>query len=214
MVPLHAWAGGFYLAIWKYAGIILLAAPLFAASDFVEQRLVLEWRRWLTTHIMAGYFANRAFYNLHHQLGLLDNPDQVLLRALCLGPMRPLPGATSLSGSSCVHADGPAASLGHAASCVHAWTRLCGHKSSSAALKLLRAASFGWCAEDVRRCAGLRRCQRRPRDRPHQEVLHDGRLLRWLAGLPMRLMADTCKPSGLCMYFCPWPYSLVARDLC
>jgi hypothetical protein len=38
-------AGGFYGAIWKYAFIILIAAPLFAATDFVELRLVLEWRR-------------------------------------------------------------------------------------------------------------------------------------------------------------------------
>ncbi len=80
---MHACAGGFYLAIWKYAGIILLAAPLFSVSDFVELRLVLEWRRWLTTHIMAGYFANRAFYNLHHQLGLLDNPDQACAYCSC-----------------------------------------------------------------------------------------------------------------------------------
>ena len=41
-----ACAGGFYGAIWKYAGIILIAAPLFAATDFVEMRLVLVrfWR--------------------------------------------------------------------------------------------------------------------------------------------------------------------------
>ena len=50
---------------------------MFAATDFVEMRLVLEWRRWLTQHLLAGYFANRTFYQLHHQLGLLDNPDQV-----------------------------------------------------------------------------------------------------------------------------------------
>lgn len=69
--------GGFYGAIWKYALVILVAAPLFAATDFVEMRLVLEWRRWLTSTLMSGYFANRTFFKLHHQLGLLDNPDQV-----------------------------------------------------------------------------------------------------------------------------------------
>ncbi|KAK9916830.1 hypothetical protein WJX75_007512 [Coccomyxa subellipsoidea] len=68
--------GGFYGAIWKYALVILVAAPLFAATDFVEMRLVLEWRRWLTSTLMSGYFANRTFFKLHHQLGLLDNPDQ------------------------------------------------------------------------------------------------------------------------------------------
>ena len=36
-----------------------------------------EWRRWLTSELMNGYFANRTFFKLHHQLGLLDNPDQV-----------------------------------------------------------------------------------------------------------------------------------------
>lgn len=70
-------AEGFYDAIWRYALVILVAAPLFSASDFVEMRLVLEWRRWLTNMLMAGYFANRTFFKLHHQLGLLDNPDQV-----------------------------------------------------------------------------------------------------------------------------------------
>ena len=72
-----SYSGGFYGAIWKYAFVILVAAPLFAATDFVEMRLVLEWRRWLTSTLMAGYFANRTFFKLHHQLGLLDNPDQV-----------------------------------------------------------------------------------------------------------------------------------------
>ena len=33
--------------------------------------------RWLTNTLMGGYFANRTFFKLHHQLGLLDNPDQV-----------------------------------------------------------------------------------------------------------------------------------------
>ena len=33
--------------------------------------------RWLTNTLMSGYFANRTFFKLHHQLGLLDNPDQV-----------------------------------------------------------------------------------------------------------------------------------------
>ena len=33
--------------------------------------------RFLTDTLMSGYFANRTFFKLHHQLGVLDNPDQV-----------------------------------------------------------------------------------------------------------------------------------------
>ncbi len=47
-----------------------------ARADFVESRLVLEWRRYLTARLMAGYYADRAFFRLHQQAGLLDNPDQ------------------------------------------------------------------------------------------------------------------------------------------
>ena len=46
--------GGFYGAIWKYAGVILIAAPLFAATDFVEMRLVLvcaSLKRWFVLQI-------------------------------------------------------------------------------------------------------------------------------------------------------------------
>lgn len=40
--------------------------------------LILD--RFLTDTLMSGYFANRTFFKLHHQLGLLDNPDQVNCR--------------------------------------------------------------------------------------------------------------------------------------
>ena len=63
--------------MWGFAGIILIAAPLFTVSDFVEDRLVLEWRSWLTRELLTGYYANRSFFKLHQYTGTLDNPDQV-----------------------------------------------------------------------------------------------------------------------------------------
>ena len=60
----------------KFAAVILVASPLVASADFVEQRLVLEWRRFLTRKLLAGYYSNRAYFRLHQQVGLLDNPDQ------------------------------------------------------------------------------------------------------------------------------------------
>ena len=69
-------AGGFYLAVLKFAMVILVASPLVASADFVEQRLILEWRRFLTRELLEGYYSNRAYFRLHQQVGLLDNPDQ------------------------------------------------------------------------------------------------------------------------------------------
>lgn len=72
-------AEGFYKAVKKFVIIILLACPLFALADWVEQRLTLEWRNWLTSYLLRAYFANRAFFKLKQQSGSLDNPDQVCL---------------------------------------------------------------------------------------------------------------------------------------
>lgn len=61
----------------KFIVIIVLACPLFALADWVEQRLTLEWRNWLSSYLLRAYFANRAFFKLKQQSGSLDNPDQV-----------------------------------------------------------------------------------------------------------------------------------------
>ena len=65
--------------MWGFAAIILIAAPLFAATDFVGDRLKLEWRSWLTQNILSAYYANRSFYKLHGSGEILDNPDQASL---------------------------------------------------------------------------------------------------------------------------------------
>ena len=71
-------ADGFYKSIWGFVLIIIIAAPLFAATEFIEARLQLEWRRWLCRELMHGYFSNRAYFRLHQlSQAELDNPDQV-----------------------------------------------------------------------------------------------------------------------------------------
>ena len=74
-------AEGFYRSVKKFVVIILLACPLFATADWVEQRLTLEWRNWLTSYLLRAYFANRAFFKLKLQTGSLDNPDQAIISA-------------------------------------------------------------------------------------------------------------------------------------
>lgn len=67
---------GFSKAVKRFVLIIMVASPLFAAADWVEQRLTLEWRNWLTSYLLRVYFADRAFFKLKQQAGGLDNPDQ------------------------------------------------------------------------------------------------------------------------------------------
>ena len=62
---------GFYRGTRRYVAILLAAAPLFALSRFVQGKLGLDWRRWLTEHLCGLYFGNRAFYAL--KIGYLSS---------------------------------------------------------------------------------------------------------------------------------------------
>ena len=61
--------------MWHYVAIIAAAVPLFALQDFVEERLVLAWRTYLTDVLCAAFFRGHAYYRVVHMEGV-DNPDQ------------------------------------------------------------------------------------------------------------------------------------------
>eukprot|EP00892_Ulva_mutabilis_P009492 jgi/Ulvmu1/6915/UM031_0122.1 len=65
----------FYATVWHYVAIIAAAVPLFALQDFVEERLVLAWRAYLTDVLCAAFFRSAAYYRVVHMDGV-DNPDQ------------------------------------------------------------------------------------------------------------------------------------------
>ncbi|KAF6265925.1 ABC transporter transmembrane region 2-domain-containing protein [Scenedesmus sp. NREL 46B-D3] len=66
---------GFKLMIVKYLAGFVLGIPVFVYTDYLQQRLALEWREWMTAHLLKQYFADRSFYQL--QAGaIVDNPDQ------------------------------------------------------------------------------------------------------------------------------------------
>ena len=52
-----------------------MAVPLFAGTEYVEARVTLEWRNWLSAELLQGYYADRAFYRIGQQKSI-DNPDQ------------------------------------------------------------------------------------------------------------------------------------------
>lgn len=55
---------------------ILLAALLLTFSQsFIQQKLVLYWREWLTKNFIAKYFTHQSFYKVNYDSSI-DNPDQ------------------------------------------------------------------------------------------------------------------------------------------
>jgi len=66
---------GYYKAIWQFLGVVVIAAPLFAYYQYMQELLALEWRVWLTGHLMHRYYTSRAYLHLKAHAHL-DNPDQ------------------------------------------------------------------------------------------------------------------------------------------
>lgn len=75
----------FYWKLGEYLMAFAIATPIVVSYSYTEQRLGLLWRRWLSHHILARYFSDRAYYRLN-QRGDVDNPDQRIeedVRSFC-----------------------------------------------------------------------------------------------------------------------------------
>ncbi|MCW1916744.1 ABC transporter ATP-binding protein/permease [Luteolibacter sp. GHJ8] len=68
-------SAAFQKELWLYLGTIAVTIPLAAFYRYVEERLALNWRDFLTRTFTLRYFYNRAYYRLqgHEEI---DNPDQ------------------------------------------------------------------------------------------------------------------------------------------
>jgi len=75
----------FFEKIWLYILAFMLVIPFSVSYMYIEQRLGLLWRRWLSHDILERYFSNRAYYHLNLR-GEIDNPDQRIeedVRSFC-----------------------------------------------------------------------------------------------------------------------------------
>lgn len=75
----------FYWKLAEYLLAFVIATPIVVSYSYTEQRLSLLWRRWLSHHILARYFSDRAYYKLNLR-GDIDNPDQRIeedVRSFC-----------------------------------------------------------------------------------------------------------------------------------
>ena len=68
-------ADRFWASMRRYTAFLVAAVPVYALYYYVRDVLSLQWRRWLTHHFLARYFARRAYYRLNAVAGI-DNPDQ------------------------------------------------------------------------------------------------------------------------------------------
>ncbi len=56
--------------------VLVVYAPLLGGYSYLQDRLGILWRQWLTNSFLDNYFSNRAFYNLNSSSAEIDNPDQ------------------------------------------------------------------------------------------------------------------------------------------
>ena len=66
----------FWRTIQLFLAILVVYVPLFAGFSYVQGKLGIYWRRWLTYHFLGRYFSNRGFYELGNFNTDIDNPDQ------------------------------------------------------------------------------------------------------------------------------------------
>ncbi len=66
----------FWTTIKIFLAVLVVYVPLFAGFSYVQNKLGIYWRRWLTHHFLDRYFSNRAFYELGNFNTEIDNPDQ------------------------------------------------------------------------------------------------------------------------------------------
>jgi ABC-type uncharacterized transport system fused permease/ATPase subunit len=65
----------FVQALLIFLAAVVIAVPLLSLKPFVQAKLGLYWRRWLTEHFLHHYFDQHGFYRLG-AAPEIDNPDQ------------------------------------------------------------------------------------------------------------------------------------------
>jgi putative ATP-binding cassette transporter len=65
----------FRLSLIRFGGTLVILVFLSLAQSFLQSKLTLYWREWLTGDFLERYFGDRAFYRLNRDEAI-DNPDQ------------------------------------------------------------------------------------------------------------------------------------------
>lgn len=88
LVPLNQWNNSFYSALQNYetekifdelihfSWLAAIYIVLAVYSYYLQQMLILNWRRWLTVRFLDIWLKNKTYYNLQMFGKDTDNPDQ------------------------------------------------------------------------------------------------------------------------------------------
>ncbi|NJO77346.1 MAG: ABC transporter ATP-binding protein/permease [Cyanobacteria bacterium RM1_2_2] len=64
----------FRQGVFLFVGIIALSVPALSLKTYLQDKLGLDWRHWLTNQFRQDYFTDQAFYQIASSA--IDNPDQ------------------------------------------------------------------------------------------------------------------------------------------
>ena len=67
----------FYRMIMYYFGVFVVGTPIVVMYTWVQQKLSVNWRKWLTSHLQEKWLANRNYYRINNN-SEVDNPDERL----------------------------------------------------------------------------------------------------------------------------------------
>lgn len=88
LVLLNSWNNSFYNALQNYqtekifdellrfSGLAAIYIILSVYSYYLQQKLILNWRRWMTKRFLQIWLKNKTYYNLQMFGKDTDNPDQ------------------------------------------------------------------------------------------------------------------------------------------
>ncbi|MCA1995245.1 MAG: ABC transporter ATP-binding protein, partial [Coleofasciculus sp. S288] len=65
----------FWKFLFVYAGVFVVGTPIVVIYRYIQRKLGLYWRDWMTASFLKKYFENRAYYEINSKEDI-DNPDQ------------------------------------------------------------------------------------------------------------------------------------------
>jgi vitamin B12/bleomycin/antimicrobial peptide transport system ATP-binding/permease protein len=65
----------FWQLLIVYCGVFIMGTPIVGTYQYIQDKLGLHWREWLTHKFLKKYFAHRAYYDINLD-DKIDNPDQ------------------------------------------------------------------------------------------------------------------------------------------
>ncbi|WP_414579467.1 ABC transporter ATP-binding protein/permease [Anabaena sp. CCY 9402-a] len=67
----------FYQTFWFFSAVVIINIVFISLKNYMQAKISLDWRKWLTSHYFQQYFAQQSFYHLQVN-SAVDNPDQRL----------------------------------------------------------------------------------------------------------------------------------------